>query len=90
MRLTYIFTALVLVLRCIALVILVPAAVAVYYHDWSSIIPFVGASVLSLIFSFLLRKKSSSFESLNDIKKSEALCIVALFTLRLVPFKCLV
>lgn len=78
MRLTYIFTALVLVLRCIALVILAPAAVAIYYHDWNSIIPFVGASTLSIILSYILRKKSGSFESLNDIKKSEALCVVAL------------
>lgn len=78
MRLTYIFTALVLVLRCVALVILAPALVAIYYGDWHSVVPFVGASFLSLVLSFLLRRKSDSFESLNDIKKSEALCVVAL------------
>lgn len=68
MRLTYIFTSLALVLRCIALVILAPAAVAVYYKDWHSIIPFVGASLLSFVLSFLFTKKSDTFESLNDIK----------------------
>ena len=78
MRLTYIFTALVLVLRCISLVILAPAAVAIYFHDWNSVVPFLGASFLSLALSFIFRRKSGSFESLNDIKKSEALCIVAL------------
>lgn len=78
MRLTYIFTSLVLVLRCISLVILAPIAVAIYYHDWTSIVPFVGASLLSFTLSIILRKKSDSFESLNDIKKSEALCVVAL------------
>lgn len=78
MRLTYIFTSLELVLRCIALVILAPAAVALYYHDWNSIIPFVVASFISIILSFLFRKKSDTFESLNDIKKSEALCVVSL------------
>lgn len=78
MRLTYIFTSLALVLRCIALVILAPAAVAVYYKDWHSIIPFVGASLLSFVLSFLFTKKSDTFESLNDIKKSEALCVVTL------------
>lgn len=56
MRLTYIFTSLALVLRCIALVILAPAAVAVYYKDWHSIIPFVGASLLSFVLSFLLQE----------------------------------
>lgn len=78
MRISYIFTSLVLVLRCIALVILAPAAVAAYYQDWNSILPFVTASVLCVILSFLFNKKSDSFESLNDIKKSEALCVVAL------------
>ena len=78
MRLTYIFNALGLVLRCIALVILIPAAVAIYYKDYYSIIPFVTASMTALTFSFLWRKKSDTFESLNDIKKTEGLCIVAL------------
>ena len=78
MRLTYIFTSLVLVLRCIALVILAPVAVAMYYQDWNSITPFVGASILCVVLSFILRKKSGSFESLNDIKKSEAITILLL------------
>ena len=33
MRLTYVFIALGLILRCIGLVILAPAAVAIYYND---------------------------------------------------------
>ena len=76
MRLTYVFNALGLILRCIALVILLPAAVALYYHDYSSLLPFLCASIVSLILSFLIRKKSDTFESLNDIKKTEALAIV--------------
>ena len=78
MRLTYILTALELVLKSISLVILLPAFVAVYYQDWMSIIPFVVASFVAFSFSFLFRFKSNSFESLNDIKKSEALFVVAL------------
>lgn len=78
MRLTYIFTALELVLRSIALVILSPVIVSAYYHDWNSAIPFVIASVVAFVLSFIFRKKSDTFESLNDIKKSEALCVVAL------------
>lgn len=78
MRLTYIFTSLVLVLRCIALIILAPVAVAFYYRDWASSLPFFGASLLCIVLSFLFRRKSDTFESLNDIKKSEALCVVVL------------
>lgn len=78
MRLTYIFTALELVLKCIAIVILAPVLVAIYYKDWSSITPFVFSAILSYGLSFLFTKKSDTFESLNDIKKSEALCVVAL------------
>ncbi len=77
MRLTYIFTALRLILRCIALVILAPAAVAIYYKDWHSVLAFVCASFTGVVLSFILRRKSDTFESLNDIKKSEALCVVA-------------
>ena len=69
MRLTYIFTSLALVLRCIALVILAPAAVAVYYKDWHSIIPFVGASLLSFVLSFLFTKKSNCKKDLFTILK---------------------
>ncbi len=78
MRLTYIFTSLMLVLRCIALVMLAPVFVAIYYNDWKSIIPFVTASLICFVLSFIFNKKSDSFESLNDIKKSEALCVVTL------------
>ena len=78
MRLTYIFTSLRLILRCIAIVILAPIAVALYYGDYSSIMPFITPSVLCLLLSFSFKTRSNTFESLNDIKKSEALCVVAL------------
>lgn len=78
MRLTYVFNALGLVLRCIALVIFSPVVVAIYYKDYFSIIPFITASLLCIVMSFFLRKKSDTFESLNDIKKTEALAIVTL------------
>ena len=78
MRLTYIFTSLRLILRCIAIVILVPAAVALYYGDFDSIAPFVTPALISIVLSFIFTPRSNTFESLNDIKKSEALCVVAL------------
>ena len=78
MRLSYISTALELILKCIALVMLAPMCVALYYQDWNSCIPFISSSFLALILSFVFKRKSGTFESLNDIKKSEALCVVAL------------
>ena len=69
MRLSYIFTALNLILKSISLVIFLPAFVAIYYRDWTSIIPFFAASIIALIFSFIFKTNSKSFESLNDIKK---------------------
>lgn len=78
MRLAYISTALELILKCIALVIFTPAFVAMYYKDWFSVLPFAAASVIALVLSFCFHKKDKDFDSLNDIKKSEALFIVVL------------
>lgn len=77
MRLTYIFNAIGLILRCIALVILAPVPVALYYHDIQSAVPFIVASMCSLVLSLIIRKKSDTFDGLNDIKKSEALFVVS-------------
>ena len=57
MRLTYIFTSLMLVLRCIALVMLAPVFVAIYYNDWKSIIPFVTASLICFVLSFIFNEQ---------------------------------
>lgn len=63
MRLTYVFIALGLILRCIGLVILVPAAVAIYYNDYFSILPFVTASFVSIVLSLFSEKKSSTLRA---------------------------
>src|SRR5574344_592558 len=78
MRLSYIFTSLLLVLRCISIVILAPVFVALYYRDFHTAVPFLVASLLCVVLSFVFSRKSESFESLNDIKKSEALFVVTL------------
>ena len=75
MRLTYIFTSLRLILRCIGIVILAPVLVALYYGDYSSVMPFVTPSLICFVISFIFKTRSDTFESLNDIKKSEALCV---------------
>lgn len=80
MRLSYITKALSLILKDIGLVAFIPVLVALYYHDWNSCLPFIATGFIALFFGCLLKRavRNASVESLNDIKKSEALLIVSL------------
>jgi len=80
MRLNYLASAIGLTMMYIGLVLLVPILVALCYGEYSSILPFITASVISAGCGFFLRKyvhKASELENLNDIKKAEALFVVA-------------
>lgn len=80
MRLSYLANAIGLIMMYIGLVILVPILVALFYHDYQSILPFAAAGIFSTSIGYCLRKffkNASSVENLNDIKKSEALFVVA-------------
>ena len=80
MRLNYITNALGTTLIYTGIVILSPIVVALADKDFNSIIPFVTASVISLILGYLLKEivpNSAKLENLNDIKKDEALFTVA-------------
>lgn len=80
MRLSYLAYAIGIIMIYIGIVILAPAAVAIYYHEYSSVIPFVTASLISMLIGLSLRtfvQGASAIENLNDIKKAEALFIVA-------------
>lgn len=55
MRLNYLANALGLTMIYIGLVILSPVIVALYYHDYSSIIPFVAAGLISASTGFILK-----------------------------------
>ena len=80
MRLSYLANALGIILKYIGLVILIPILVAVIYKDYFSIYPFLISGVVAIVVGYILRrfiKDPSSEENLNDIKKSEALFIVA-------------
>ena len=80
MRISYIVNALSLIMMYIGIVLVAPALVAVYYHDFNSIFPFISAALISAGTGYLLRKivpSSTQLENLNDIKKSEGLFIVA-------------
>ena len=80
MRLSYITKALSLILKDIGLVVFIPVIIALYYQDFNSSLPFITTGFITLFTSCLLNRavKHSSVESLNDIKKSEALMIVSL------------
>ena len=78
MRINYITSALGLILFYFGFVILAPIIIAVIYHDYYSIIPFLTASIISLTSGILLRKFFTVPENYNDLKKREGLFIVAL------------
>lgn len=74
MRLNYLANALGLTMIYIGLVILSPAIVALYYHDYGSVVPFVAAGLISSSIGFILKKsvpKTEDIENLNDIKKQK-------------------
>ncbi len=80
MRLNYVANALSETMRYTGFVILVPVLVALYYHDFNSIFPFVTASLVAIFVSWILKRivpNAKKLENLNDIKKDEALFIVA-------------
>lgn len=80
MRLSYILNAISLMMMYTGIFLILPVVVALIYHDNVSIVPFLSASILSAGCGYLIRKvyrKSAELENLNDIKKSEALFIVA-------------
>ena len=80
MRLNYLANAIGLTMIYIGLVTLTPIIAALYYHDFSSIMPFLTAGIISAGLGYVFRKvvpNSTTLENLNDIKKAEALFIVA-------------
>ena len=80
MRLNYLANAIGLIMIYIGIVILSPIAVALYYKEYSSVVPFATAALISILTGLALRKfvkEASQVDSLNDIKKAEALFIVA-------------
>lgn len=81
MRLNYIANALSVSMRYTGIVLLVPVAVALFYQDFNSILPFLVASFVAVTIGFALRNlvpNTKSLENLNDIKKDEGLFIVAI------------
>ena len=80
MRLNYIANALSTTMRYTGLVLLAPVIVALIYHDFNSIVPFISASLIAIFIGWLLRRfpNTRDLENLNDIRKDEGLFIVAI------------
>ena len=81
MRLNYIANAIGIMMMYSGLFLLTPIAVAIFYNETASIIPFLTAAIISIGLGYCIRKltpNTSELENLNDIKKAEALFIVAI------------
>lgn len=78
MRKDYLAYAFQIVLFNLGAIILLPILFSLYYKEYSSILPFIVASSISILLGLTLKlfTKSSEVENLNDIKKSEGLFIV--------------
>ena len=81
MRLNYISNALGLILKDIGVVIFAPVLVALYYKEWTCALSFFITSIIAILSGHLLQKFDKHYKdenSLNDIKRSEALSVASL------------
>ncbi len=79
MRLTYLAYAFSLAMMYFSIVLLLPIIVALIYGEMQAILPFIIAAASALMIAGTLRKVvkgTSKVKSINDIKKSEGLCVV--------------
>lgn len=78
MKLSNILNALGIILIAFGVIMLTPIAVAVMEQEYSSIIPFVTASVTSMALGFLFRNYGGFSRNFDDLKRNEGLLIVSL------------
>lgn len=81
MRLNYLFYAIGVVIKYSGIMLLVPVLIALFYKDFYSVVPFLSSGIISILFGIGLKRLAVSkgnIDNLNDIKKSEALFIVAI------------
>ena len=79
MRLTYLAYSFSLTIMYFSFVLLLPVLVALYFHETNAILPFLLTGAFALMISVTIRKLVSGaakIKSINDIKKSEGLCVV--------------
>lgn len=79
MRLTYLAYTFSLAMMYLSIVLLIPIIVALIYNEMNAILPFIIAASSALLIGITLRKiipSTSQIKTINDIKKSEGLCVV--------------
>ena len=79
MRLTYLAYSFSLTIMYFSFVLLLPILVAIYYHETAAIFPFLLTGAFALMIAVTIRrvvKGIAKIKSINDIKKSEGLCVV--------------
>ena len=79
MRLTYLAYTFSLAMMYFSLVLIVPIFVALYYQETNAVLPFLVAAASALMIATTLRKVvkgTAQIKTINDIKKSEGLCVV--------------
>ena len=79
MRLTYLAYSFSLSVMYFGIVLLLPVFVALYYHENNAALPFLISAASAFLLAATLRKSVKGVEkvkSINDIKKSEGLCVV--------------
>ena len=81
MRINYVSNALGIIFSDISVFTIVPVLVALYYKEWNCVLSFISAGVFALMLGSIFKimdKKRRGEESLNDIKRSEALIVASL------------
>ena len=79
MRFTYLAYTFSLAIMYFSFVLLIPILVALFYGETNAVLPFLIAGASALMISVTLRKLVpgvSQIKSINDIKKTEGLCVV--------------
>ena len=79
MRLTYLAYTFSLTMRFFSIALLFPIIIALFYGEYTSILPFLTSAFSAILFSFIIKKSVKGTEkvkSINDIKKSEGLTVV--------------
>ena len=77
MRIDYITSVIGIVLMYFGALFLLPIFVAIYYSEYSALFPFLIGGIASNLFGLFLYRVFGTKTELKDIKKKEALCIVA-------------
>ena len=77
MRFKYILNSLSWMMVLYGGLIFVPCFVALYYREWSAIMPFAGVALVTVAVGLILRKYTEEYQNLNNVKKTEALFIVS-------------